>query len=164
VSRKPYSKKRGAGRFVQLSEWLQASPAWATLKPTPRALYIELRRRFSGTNNGEIFLSVRDAAKALNVTKNTALAAFKELQRRGFIRMTEGGHLGPSGIGRASKWALEEEATRDGLPAGKAFMRWAEKAEARPKNRDTRPKKRDSPRVLEGESAGTVLKFGTLSA
>ena len=72
MARKPYKQhKKGAARFVQLSEWLQASEAWATLRPGPRALYIELKRRYNGSNNGEIYLSHRDAAEALNVHRNT---------------------------------------------------------------------------------------------
>ena len=67
MATKPYKKhKRGAGRHVQLPEWLQSSKAWATLKPGPRALYVELKRRYNGVNNGRIHLSHRDAAKALN--------------------------------------------------------------------------------------------------
>jgi hypothetical protein len=75
--------KRGAGRHVQLAEWVQASEAWATLKPGPRALYIELKRRFNGSNNGRIILSHRDSARALNVDKNTVGGWFEELQLRG---------------------------------------------------------------------------------
>ncbi|MFD0860417.1 hypothetical protein [Roseovarius aquimarinus] len=117
-------KKRGAGRFVQLPEWVQASEAWATLAPGPRALYIELKRRFNGTNNGAIYLSHRDAAAALNAHRNTVGPWFRELEARGFIYMTQGPHLGPSGIGRASVWGLAEEATPDGRPARKTFMQF----------------------------------------
>ena len=117
-------KGKGAGRFVQLPEWLQASPAWATMKPTSRALYIELKRRYTGNNNGQIILSHRDAAKALNVHRNTVGGLFADLQERGFITMTQAPHLGPSGIGRASIWALEELPPAHGRQAGKAFMRW----------------------------------------
>ncbi len=73
-------RKRGAGRFVQLPQWVQASDAWATLAPGPRALYIELKRRFNGTNNGAIYLSHRDAAAALNVHRNTVGPWFRELE------------------------------------------------------------------------------------
>lgn len=160
--KKGYNKKgRGGGKFTALSEWLQKSAAWATMKPGPRALYIELRRRFNGTNNGEIFLSHRDAATALNVNRNTATGYFQELVERGFITMTAGPHLGPSGIGQASKWALEEEATNDGKPAGKAFMRWTEKQNPRPKIGTPRPKKRDACALIESETAETVPKNGT---
>jgi hypothetical protein len=125
MATKPYKKhKRGAGRHVQLPEWLQSSEAWATLKPGPRALYVELKRRYNGVNNGRIHLSHRDAAKALNAHRNTVGSWFEELQKRGFIRMTQGPHLGPSGIGKASMWALDEEATPDMKPALKRFMSW----------------------------------------
>lgn len=88
MSRKPYKHaKKGAGRHVQLPEWLQASEAWGTMQPGPRALYIELKRRFSGGNNGEIYLSHRDAAKLLNVHRNTVGPWFNELQERGFIHL-----------------------------------------------------------------------------
>lgn len=86
MARKGYkAHKRGAGRFVQLPEWLQASQAWATLKPGPRALYIELKRRFNGSNSGRIILSHRDASKALAVHRNTVGPWFQELQQRGFF-------------------------------------------------------------------------------
>jgi hypothetical protein len=118
-----YKRGRSTPRFVMLPEWLQKSEAWATMRPGPRALYIELKRRYTGSNNGEIFLSQRDAAKALNVTKDTATGYFRDLAQRGFIAMTQGGHLGPSGIGQAAKWALQEEPL-NGKPATKAFMAW----------------------------------------
>ena len=124
---KPYKHhKKGAGRHVQLPEWLQASEAWRSLKPGPRALYVELKRRFNGRNNGQIILSHRDAASALNVHRNTVGPWFTELERRGFIRMTQAPYLGPSGVGLASTWALEEEMTQDLKPARKTFMSWRE--------------------------------------
>lgn len=125
MSRKAYKeKKRGTGRHVQLHEWLQASLAWSSLKPGPRALYIELKRRYNGNNNGAIILSHRDAAKALNVHRNTVGDYFKELEERGLIHATRGSCLGPAGIGEAAHWALDELPTQDGKSARKAFMRW----------------------------------------
>jgi DNA-binding transcriptional MocR family regulator len=96
------------------------------MKPGPRALYVELKRRFNGSNNGAIYLSHRAAASALNVSRNTVGPYFQELELRGFIRLTVGPYLGPSGIGQASVWALEELPAQDGKTAGKAFMRWLE--------------------------------------
>ena len=130
VAAKRYKRhKRGAGRFVQLMEYMQASEAWATMPPGPRALYVELKRRFTGTNNGNLYLSHRDAAKALNVARNTVAGWFRELEARGFIRKTGEHHLGPSGIGQARTYALEEEQC-DGRPATKAYMSWRVKTEA----------------------------------
>jgi len=122
---KPYkAHKRGGGRFVQLPEWVMVTDAWATLPVGPRALFIELKRRFNGANNGEIFLSHRDAAIALNVHRNTIGPWFKILEERGFIHMTRAPHLGPSGVGRASTWALAEARTMDGGSATLAFKKW----------------------------------------
>ncbi len=157
-------KRGGAGRHVQLPEWLQASEAWATLTPAPRALYIELKRRFDGKNNGSIFLSHRDAAKALNVHRNTVGSYFRELERRGFIQLTVAPHLGPSGIGEASVWALEELPTQDGKLPGKAFMRWAEKQNPRTKFVPPRHKKQDATPTVDAQNPQTVTKSVTPSA
>jgi len=116
-------QKRGAGRFVQLPEWVQASEAWQDLKPGPRALYIELKRQFKGGNNGEIFLSQRDAAKALNVGRDTVAGYFAGLIDHGFIIETRGHCLGPAGIGQSATYALTEEPL-SGTPATKNFMSW----------------------------------------
>jgi len=125
MAAKPYkAHKRGTGRHVQLPEWVQASQAWATLRPGPRALYIELKRRFNGGNNGRIILSHRDAAKALAVHRNTVGPWFQELQDRNFIRMTQAPFLGPSGVGQTSHWALEELPTDNLKSATKGFMSW----------------------------------------
>lgn len=157
--------KRGeAGRHVQLPEWLQASEAWATMRPGPRALYVELKRRFNGSNNGAIYLSHRDAARALNVSRNTVGPMFRELEQRGFIRLTVAPHLGPSGIGQASVWALEELAAQDGKLAGKAFMRWSEKQNPRTKIVPPRHKKQDVKGATEAENPQAVTKSVTPSA
>jgi DNA-binding transcriptional MocR family regulator len=138
--RKPYKHpKKGTGRHVQLPEYLQASEAWRTMKPGPRALYIELKRRFNGRNNGQIILSHRDAAEALAVHRNTVGAWFEELEARGFIWMAQGPYLGPSGIGQAALWALAEEMTLDMKPARKTFMAWRAPAPTDERSRETRP-------------------------
>ena len=138
MSRRPNRRgNRGTGRHVQLLEWLQASEAWASLKPGPRALYIELKRRYNGSNNGRIRLSHREAAATLNVHRNTVGSYFEELQDRGFIRMASGPCLGPSGVGKTALWVLEEAPTDDMKPARKTFMRWTNKTNSPHKKQDT---------------------------
>ena len=102
---------------------MQASDARTTLKPSPRALYIELKRRFTG-NNGRIILSHLDAASAPSVHRNAVGPWFDELQDRAFICMTQAPHLAPSGIGQTSQWALEELPCDDLKTARKGFMSW----------------------------------------
>lgn len=123
--RKPYKRhKKGTGRHVQLPEYLQATQAWGTLKPGPRALYIELKRRFNGGNNGRIVLSHREAAEALNVHRNTVGGWFKELEERGFIFTTQAPYLGPSGVGQAAHWALQELPTVGEEKPRFGFRKW----------------------------------------
>jgi DNA-binding transcriptional MocR family regulator len=95
-------------KFVKLDEELLASDAWAFLKPGPRVLYVELKRKFTGSNNGSIFMSQRDAAIALNVTKDTVTGYFKALEKVGLIQVTNEGKIGPSGIGTSPTWQIME--------------------------------------------------------
>lgn len=145
MTKTPYKRgKRGAGRHVQLPEYLQATEAWGTMKPGPRALYIELKRRFNGSNNGRIILSHRDAARACNVSKNTVGRWFAELERRELIHMEVAPHLGPSGVGVAALWSLQEHPTSDGKAARRGFVSWREKQNPDPKAGTPRPQDWDS--------------------
>lgn len=159
---KPYkSNKKGTGRHVQLPEWLQASEAWATLRPGPRALYIELKRRFNGGNNGCIILSHRDAAKALGVHRNTVGPWFAALEERGFIHMSQAPHLGPFGVGQTAHWSLDELPSADMKPAPKRFMAWRQKQKPRTENRTGRHEKQDIKCGDTVETNVTVLKTVT---
>ena len=154
-------RKKGAGRHVQLPEYLQATEAWASLKPGPRALYIELKRRFNGSNNGNLVLSHRDAAKAINVHRNTISGYFCELQTRGLISMTQGPYLGPSGVGQAALWALQELQTVDGKPAQKGFKAWRKKQKPRTKTVHARHNDCDTCPENGSEAQKPVLKIVT---
>ncbi|KIN71786.1 hypothetical protein Z949_950 [Sulfitobacter guttiformis KCTC 32187] len=58
-------------------------PSWRTLPLGPRALYTELKRRFSGSNIGRVILSHKDAAEAVNAHRNTVGRWFSKLEERG---------------------------------------------------------------------------------
>jgi DNA-binding transcriptional MocR family regulator len=144
-----------------LPEWLQASEAWRTMKPGPRALYVEIKRRFNGRNNGAIILSHRQAADALAVHRNTVGPWFEELEARGFIWMAQGPFLGPSGIGQASVWGITEEVTQDMKPARKSFMAWRENHEPRTKTVPPRHRKQDAEGEVSSVKRAGVLKIVT---
>ena len=132
MTRRPYKhRKRGAGRFVQLSEYLQSTAAWADLKPGPRALYIAIKRRYNGTNNGRIILSHREAADALNVHRNTVGPYFADLIEHGFVRVAQGHYLGPEGVGKAALLVITEAPSADGKPATKDFLNWKPRTNSR---------------------------------
>ncbi len=162
MARKSYKHhKKGVGRFVQLPEWLQKTEAWATLAPGPRALYVELKRRYTGSNNGCIILSHRDAAKALNVHRNTVGPWFKELEARGFIVMTQAPYLGPSGVGQTSHWLLTELPSDDMKTPSKAFASWRQIQKPRTHNGTGCHKDCDGDASRVAKRKGTVLKIVT---
>ncbi|MDO6587137.1 hypothetical protein Q4543_16640 [Salipiger sp. 1_MG-2023] len=119
-------KKRGFPKHVRLLETLQQTEAWRSLKPGPRALYVELRRRYNGANNGRIFMSHREAADLLNVHRNTVPDYFSELERRHLIRDMGKGYLGADGHGIATRWALCDE-PMGGKAPDLSYRSWTEK-------------------------------------
>jgi DNA-binding transcriptional regulator YhcF (GntR family) len=122
------NKKRRLGpteRWVQLKYWLLKSPAWRSLTGNAAKLYVELAMRYNGSNNGRIPYSVREAAKALNVSFQTAMRSLQLLQERGFIVCTRRGAFSLKAAPHASEWRLTEY-SNDTPPehATKDFMRW----------------------------------------
>jgi hypothetical protein len=77
---------------------------------------------YNSVNNGELFLSVRDAAAALSVWPNTALKGLLELESHGFIKPQQKGAFSLKSR-HSTTWILTEFPYRDALPT-KDFMRW----------------------------------------
>ena len=71
-------RKRGEPPFVMIYNAMADTPAWRSLKPAPRALYLEIKRQYRGHNNGRVLLSHRDAAVRLNSSHNSVGGWFKE--------------------------------------------------------------------------------------
>lgn len=121
----------GDGRHVRLYHWLTRSPAWCSLAAQSRAVYLEIAQRFYGVNNGEISLSVREAACLVHVAKDTATKCFHELEAKGFIRRNVCGSFDWKAR-HATTWILTEHPLGD-QNATKDFMRWS------PENSDPGP-------------------------
>ena len=119
------NKGRGKERYVWLRFWLLDSPAWKSLPVGARALYVEIARRYNGSNNGRIPYSVREAVQALGVSKGQAKYLFDMLLDRGFIICTRRGAFSLKTVKDASEWLLTEYAS-DHPPAyaTKGFMHW----------------------------------------
>lgn len=118
----PNGRSVGKMRFVMLHKYMTASPAYRSLSGNERALYVELKLLYNGHNNGELFMSVRDAAASISVSSGTSSKVLKQLEEKGFIRANERGsfHLKQR---HATTWILTEE-EYNGMPATKEFMRW----------------------------------------
>ena len=110
-------------RFVKLIYPLLESEAWRWLKPNSQAVYIELRRRFNGSNNGKISFSLAEGARILMASKSTIQKALVELEEHGFIQLVQKGRFrGRRASGRAGRrtvgWLPTDKDGDNGEPAG----------------------------------------------
>lgn len=112
----------GEPKHVRLYRWMMQSEAWRHLSLRARCLLIELYDLYNGANNGELFMSVRDAARRLAVSKNTAVRLFHELGDKGFIRARQRGSFAWKAR-HATSWILTEFGYAGQTPT-KEFMRW----------------------------------------
>lgn len=125
-----YSKKRrkgaGGGLFFPMHHATMDCAAWQALGLPARCLYLELRKvaGIDASRNGNVFLSVRDAAARLNCTRDYASKAFYDLQAKGFVRALQIGRLGVEGEGRATQWLLTEIGTGANPKPEKSFLQW----------------------------------------
>ena len=117
--------------FTQLMHWVRKTEAWRSLGPYARLLYIELRAHYTGSNNGDISYSYRQAEADLNCSNKPIPGAFRELQDRGFIKPVQKGAFSWKarfdGAGRATTWLLTElpqDRPERGLAPSLEFKTW----------------------------------------
>ena len=148
-----------AGPFVMLEGYVLKCPAYLSMKAIPKTAYTELRRRFNGLNNGLIMCSCRQMAEAINCSKDSALAALKELEAKGFIKCEERGNFHYK-VRHAPTWILTEEEYA-GKPPTKEFMRWhLSKEKADPKSETVGPQKATQRASNGSEVPATVPQQG----
>lgn len=98
-------------------------PAWRVLSCAARCLLVEMLMEYRPGNNGGLQWSVRRAASALGVGKQSAATALAELEKAGWITVQRIGALG--GGNAPTEYALTmyvNDAT--GEEATRAFERW----------------------------------------
>ena len=116
-------KRATAERYVRLTYGMMQTKAWQSLDGNARAIYVELAMLYRGNNNGSIGLSVRQAARAIQVSKDTAARAMIALQDRGFIVATTKGRFDRQR--HATRWRLTEfRCDLTGQPASRDFETW----------------------------------------
>jgi hypothetical protein len=90
-------------QYAKISYAFLLSPAWCSLNGSSMKVWWALRARFNGGNNGKIHLSYEEATALLGMGKASVARAFTELQKKGFLRLTQKGHW----YGRkANEWLL----------------------------------------------------------
>lgn len=116
--RKPGRRVNQKGRsvteqYLPIPYTMARSAAWRSLGGSAIKVYVELRTRYNGSNNGDLSLSLDEGARLLGLGKATIQRALKELEEKGFIKMTKRGQW----YGRmATTWAVTDKPLRGHLP------------------------------------------------
>lgn len=118
------AKRKYGEQHVRVYGYEMRTPAWQTMSTDARALLIEMRALYKGTEN-RVFMSVREIRRRLGVGQLRAEKARDELLERGWIRLVERGSFNRKAR-HASVYALEHEPLddREGSTAPKTYMRW----------------------------------------
>jgi biotin operon repressor len=107
------------GQYIPLPYSMLRHPAWRRLNPAAIKVWLELRSRYNGSNNGKLALSVDQGAKLLGMSKSTVTRALKELEAKGFIVKTRQG----AWYGRkATEWRVTDTSC-DGHPPSRDWQR-----------------------------------------
>ncbi|MFG6637040.1 helix-turn-helix domain-containing protein [Sulfitobacter sp. 1A12126] len=87
MGNKKRGKKGDNPQYTTLYYGFLKSEAWRSLSGAAVKIWFELHTRYNGGNNGNVRLSLNEAAKALSLSKGTAQRAFVELEEKGFIAL-----------------------------------------------------------------------------
>lgn len=93
-------------RHIRIDHSMLSCPAFRDLSGGAVKVLLHLASLDNGKNNGEIVLSVRQAAEATGLTKNPAARALAELTDAGFIVPTSVGAFSVKVGPAASTWRL----------------------------------------------------------
>lgn len=111
-------------RFIRLPHFLVRSAAWKALSLPGRAIFIEVLAIYNGSNNGYLGFTARQAAEALNCSKDTASKAFLELRDKGFLEVVKFGRFAIKARLATEYRVTLYECDSTKKPASKNFMRW----------------------------------------
>jgi DNA-binding transcriptional ArsR family regulator len=122
----PNGRSEYPEQFVSLGYSFVRSPAFRSLSGPAVKVFMEVRCRFNGGNNGKLTLSLEEAARLLGLGKATVSRALAELEEKGFVICTKRGQW----YGRqASTWAVTLLPV-DGHLATHKYKQWQQTQEA----------------------------------
>jgi hypothetical protein len=151
----PKGRASGGESFVMLINSFRRQPAWRDLTYGAQALYVEVKAlhkqnpKTGSSNNGQLYLSVRKAAKLLNTSRSSTERWFRELVDHGFLVSTGGGSLGVDGEGTATYWRLTELGYMNQRPTAD-YKNW------KPPGDD--PGKNNSPSLKRGQGVAKMVQ------
>lgn len=112
------------GQFVKIDDWVMNSFSWQQLSAQARALFLEIKKRHNGFNNGKIGLGVREAGPSINVHFKTVGKYFIELQKKGFIVAKHAPTFHTGKGKRSTEWEITDEPVPPDKHSRKLFMEW----------------------------------------
>jgi hypothetical protein len=115
-------RNEGGGQYAPLPYVLLQSEAWRSLRGNSIKVWLEIRSRFNGGNNGSLSLSLDEGARLLGIGKATVSRALKELQTKGFLEMTKQGQW----YGRQATLWRTTDSKCNGHPATNEWKHWPE--------------------------------------
>ncbi len=90
--RKTKNRHKDSPRFIQLFHYIYDSKAFQTLSPKAVRVYLELKRRYDGSNDNNLSLTYIELTEKFGFSSTTIRKAFIELEEHGLIDVkTHGG-------------------------------------------------------------------------
>ena len=131
--KKPNAKGRNEyKRFIQIDAHVFKCASYISLSGNAAKLLFQFTLLFNGTNNGEIYLSVRKAGEFCGISKGTAQRCINELIEKGFIKVNTKGSFDRK-VKHATTYWLTMKANPGEQPT-KEYMSWKpEKQKSVPK-------------------------------
>jgi hypothetical protein len=99
-------------KTAKLAPWIPMdrhqykSAAFAALSAEAQALLVHLTYNYNTKMMNSVWISARDAAKKLNISRSSAARKLLELEHYGFIVKVRGAYLGVSGVGKSAQYRL----------------------------------------------------------
>jgi DNA-binding transcriptional ArsR family regulator len=121
-------------QYLKIPYFTTKSDVFRSLTGSALKVWIELRCRFNGGNNGELSLSMDEGARLLGMSKSTVQRAFGELEDKGFLKLKKRGQW----YGRmATEWIITDRPYQGSLPTND-WKQWR-KPKYKAKNRSSVP-------------------------
>ncbi len=94
MSRSRRNKNRIHGHFIMLPTKMIRNKEWKELSPVAREVYIQLKGKYNGSNNGKIrlYYSELDDIEGLR-SPSSKSKAFRELEVKGWVKRIQIGGL-----------------------------------------------------------------------
>lgn len=109
-------------RFIKLDYYLIFSEAFKEVSGGAFKLYLKVRERYNGLNNGTLSFSVREASEKLGITPTTGSKYFRELVEKGFLKIKQKGSYNLKSR-HATLWIITAERYNN-KAASNDFMSW----------------------------------------